>query len=157
MIENKLPTNIPFKIVGLIASIITTLAVFAGAVTWISIGMANNTVKIDSLNTGHKRHEMLITKNAEIIRQHAQLLAILDQHDSTLNVLTNFMVKGGRFTEADGKILHNELQTVKDRLQHYEVLETELEWIKESINRLETNIANRFDSLHKKLNISRTE
>jgi len=145
---------IPGKIVGLIASVVAILACIIGAVTWISVNMANNAVSIEVLQQRQKRHETLITKNAEILNQHARLLSIIERQGDQLNVLNTFMTKGGRFTEQDGKILHDEVQKVKDRLQHYAVLETELSWIKESIARMETNISKRFDSLHKKLDVA---
>lgn len=139
------------KVVGLIASLVTILACFVAAVTWISINMANNTVSIETLKQAQLRHEILIGKNAEIIGQHAQLLAILDQHEDNLKILTEFMTLGGRFTEQDGKKLHEELETVKERLQHYEVLETELAWIKKSIQDIEQELRRSFLQLNQQL------
>ena len=58
-----------FKVVGLITSIVTIVAICVGAVTWISINMANNSVAILGLKEAQLRHETLISKNAEIISQ----------------------------------------------------------------------------------------
>jgi hypothetical protein len=149
MEEKKNGTS--FKVFGLIASIATVLAIFIGATTWVSINVANNAVSIGTLKETVKRHEILISNNAEILLQHAQLLAILRHHGNRLDIFENFMTQGGRFTEAEGHMLENKLQEVEKRLQHYAVLETELSWIKESMRRLETNMAQRFDTLHKKL------
>lgn len=134
----------PFKIVGLIASVITTLACFVGAVTWISINLADNKVSIEALKEGQLRHETQIYKNAEVARR-------IDQHESSLKILTEFMTQGGRFTETDGRALYEELRAVKERLRHYEILETELSWIKKSIGNLERDIRERFDSLDEKI------
>jgi hypothetical protein len=153
MAEKK--NGITFKIVGLIVSIVVVLAIFIGAVSSVSINMANNTISIGALKEDIQRHENLISDNAIILRQHAQLLAILDQHESSLDILTDFMTQGGRFTEADGHLLENKLQAVEKQLQHYEVLERELSWIKDSMRRLETDMARRFDSLQKKLDTHR--
>jgi hypothetical protein len=150
MVIEKTP-NISFKIVGLITSVLTILACFVAIVFWISTNMADNSVSIRTLQEQAQRHEILISKNSEILLQHAQLIAIIDQHESSLNILTNFMTQGGRFTDEDGKALHDELQTVKDRLQHYEILETELAWIKKSIANLEKDLENNFDKLSKQL------
>jgi hypothetical protein len=146
-----------FKVVGLIASVVTILACFVGAVTWVSINMAGHSVSIESLRVISLRHENLIVKNTAIIGQHAQLLAILKQQGAAIDTLNNFMTEGGRFTERDGARLRDELQIIKDRLQHYEILETELSWIKASIARIEASITKRFDSLHDKLNVSKKE
>lgn len=149
--KQKIQTMISFKIVGLIATIITVLAIFTGAVSWISVNMANNAISIGSLKETVGRHEILISENAEILQQHAQVLAILSQHGKRLDTFENFMTQGGRFTEDDGHILEKKLQAVEKQLQHYEVLEKELSWIKDSMRRLETDIAKRFDVLYKKL------
>jgi hypothetical protein len=141
----------PYKVVGLIGSIVAILAIFVGAVTWVSLNMAKNSISISTLKEGQIRHEVLIQENAEIIRQHAYLISVIDQHGSSIKILTNFMTQGGRFTEADGRRLHLELQVVKDQLQHYEVLEAELSWIKKSIQRIENDLIKRFESLDKKL------
>lgn len=148
----------PFKIVSLIASVVTVMACFVGAVTWVSVNVANNAVTIKGAQDSLARHEILINKNSQIIGQHAQLLAILDQHEmtfeqhqKTLEVLTTFMTQGGRFTESDGRVLQRELDGVKDRLRHYEVLETELGWIKKSIEELRANLRDQFSSIGRQM------
>lgn len=133
-----------FKIVGLVASIATVLAIFIGAVSWISINMANNSVSIGALKETVVRHEILISENAQIIQQHSQVIAILEQHSKSIEILNAFMTQGGRFTESDGHALEAQLSVVEKRLQHYEVLEKELSWIKASMRRIETDIARRF-------------
>jgi len=157
MVENeeKIRNGIPFKIFGLVASIATVLAVFIGAVSWISVNMANNAVSIGALKETVERHETLISNNTTILLQHAQLLAILEQHSKRLETLTKFMTQGGRFTEADGHVLEKQLQDVEKQLQHYEVLERELGWIKDSMRRLELEMARRFDRLGKKLDANK--
>jgi hypothetical protein len=145
----------PYKVVGLIASIMAILACVIGAVTWASINMANNALAIKSLRQDHTRYEVLITKNAEVLAQHAELIGIITWQGDQLKVLNRFMTEGGRFTERDGAKLQDEMRDIKDRLQHYEVLETELSWIKKSISRMEVDIARRFDGLHKKLDVKR--
>jgi hypothetical protein len=144
-----------YKIIGLIGSVVLVLSIFIGATTWVSIRVANNTIGVSGNKESIQRHEKLIADNSEIIRQHGRILSIIDQHESSLEILTAFMTKGGRFTESDGHILEVKLQEVKDQLKHYEVLEAELGWIKESMRRLEINMARRFDSLQKKLEIRR--
>lgn len=155
--DKKLINGSAFKVVSLLGSLFIILAGFIGAVTWVSVNMADNSVSITALEQGHLRHESLITKNAEIIQQHAQLLAILKEQGAAIATLNNFMTEGGRFTEADGRKLHDELQAVKDRLQHYQVLEVELGWIKKSIARMEAGLAKRFESLHKKLDVTKKD
>jgi ribosome recycling factor len=81
---------------------------------------------------------------------HKSLQSCLN-HGRRLDTFEEFMTKGGRFTEDDGHILEQKLQAVEKQLQHYEVLEKELSWIKDSMRRLETDIAKRFDVLYKKL------
>ena len=149
---NPVP-NITFKVIGLVASIVTILACFIAAVTWISTGMAENSVSIKVLREGQLRNATLIVKNSEVSNQNRQLLTIIKQHAAEIESLNKFMTEGGRFTEQDGRVLHEELEGVKDRLQHYEVLETELGWIKRSMARIETDIAKRFEGLHKKLDV----
>jgi hypothetical protein len=151
MPENRkvdiLSSGSPFKIVGLIASVVATLACFVGAVTWISLNIAENAVTIETIQKSLIRHESLITKNSEIINQHRQLLAIINEHGKAIDVLTGFMTQGGRFTEADGHKLYSEVQKVKDRLRHYEVLEVELGWIKKSITDMEKGLNSNFNKL----------
>jgi hypothetical protein len=119
--------------------------------------VANNTVGVSGNKENIKRQERLISDNSQILRQHSRILAIIDQHESSLEILTSFMTQGGRFTEADGRILEDKLQEVEKQLQHYEVLERELGWIKDSMRRLEADMARRFDSLHKKLDVKRND
>ena len=144
-----------YKIIGLIGSVVAVLSIFIGATTWVSIRVTNNTVGVSANKENIERHENLISDVSTILRQHSRILSRLDQHESTLEILTAFMTKGGRFTEADGHILEAKLQDVQKQVQHYEVLESELNWIKESMRRLEINIARRFDSLHKKLDVQK--
>lgn len=148
-----LSSGSPYKIVGLIASVVAILACFVGAVTWISLNMAENAITIETIQKSIIRHESLITKNSEIINQHRQLLAIINEHGKAIDVLTGFMTQGGRFTEADGHKLYAEVQKVKDRLRHYEVLEVELGWIKKSIGDLEKGITNNFEKLGRSVGI----
>jgi hypothetical protein len=152
MVEKK--EGIPYKVVGLVTAIFTVLAIIIGAVSWISINMANNAISIGALKETVGRHEVLISGNAEIIHQHAQLLSILARHGERLDTFEKFMTQGGRFTEDDGHVLEQKVAGVEKQLQHYAVLETELSWIKDSMRRLEININKRFDSLHKKLDVN---
>ena len=147
--------GIPYKVAGLVTAIFTVLAIIIGAVSWVSINMANNAISIGSLKETVGRHEVLISGNAEILHQHAQLLSILARHGDRLDDFEEFMTKGGRFTESDGHILEQKVQAVEKQLQHYAVLETELSWIKASMLRLETKLDKRFDNLHKKLDVNK--
>ncbi|MBR9682471.1 MAG: hypothetical protein GOV02_02245, partial [Candidatus Aenigmarchaeota archaeon] len=130
----------PFKIVGLITSLVTISACFVGAVMWISVNMANNQMSIEILEFSHKKLETLVTKNSKILSQHDKLLMILDQHDSSIKVLTNFMTQGGRFTEQDGREMNTRLYTVEEQMHKYDILATELKWIKKSMIDIENNI-----------------
>ena len=147
----------PYKVVGLIASIFTVLAIFIGAVMWISVSMANNTVNIGAVQAVLQRHESRISSNAEdnskVIGQHSQLISLIEQQQKSIDVLNEFMTQGGRFTAEDGRALHADLEKVKTQLLHYEVLETELTWIKKSIEELERNIRQSFNGLDRKLEI----
>jgi len=145
--EKQIVPPTGFKVVGLIAAVVAILACFIGAVTWINTNMANNAISIQSLQSGHARHEVLISKNSEVLNQHAQLLAIIREQGKAIDVLTDFMTQGGRFTESDGIALSQEVQKVKDRLHHYAILETELGWIKKSIVTLQIDIKENFEQL----------
>ncbi len=140
----------PFKIVGLITSLVTISACFVGAVMWISVNMADNQMSIEVLESSHKKLELLVTKNRMILSQHDRLLVILDQHDSSLKILTNFMTQGGRFTENDGREMSSRLYAVEERIHQYDILKTELKWIKQSIVEIKTEIRTGFNKLEEK-------
>lgn len=142
----------PFKIVGLITSLVTISACFVGAVMWISVNMANNQMSINNLRTSQAKLELLVSKNRQIINQHDRLLVILDQHDSSLKILTNFMTQGGRFTESDGREMNTRLYAVEERIHKYDVLATELEWIKKSIIDIEKELKTGFENIEKMVN-----
>jgi hypothetical protein len=146
--------NTLVKIIGLIGSVIATLALFVGAVMWISVSMADNKIRIEGIEKDHVKYENLIRENRQLLNQHSKLLVILEQHGNRLELLTNFMTQGGRFTADEGKEISDEIGKVKERLQHYAILETELSWIKKSMARIERDLALRFDSLQKKIEIN---
>ena len=137
----------PFKIVGLITSLVTVLACFVGAVMWISVNMVDNRLSIEGLESNQRKLEKLVVNNHAIISQHEKLLVILEQHKSSLRILTNFMTKGGRFTEADGRDMNSRIFKVEDRIHKYDILATELSWIKKTMNDMENEIRERFDRL----------
>lgn len=139
----------PFKIVGLITSLVTISACFVGAVMWISVNMADNKISIEVLESGYNKLEILVLKNRKILSQHEKLLIILDQHDSSLKILTNFMTQGGRFTESDGREMSSRLYNVEERIHQYDILATELKWIKKSIVDIEREIKSGFEKLEK--------
>jgi hypothetical protein len=149
----NIQSNVPYKIIGLLASIAAILACFVGAVTWVSLNIAENKVSIEVNQRTNLRHESLILKNTEIINQHRQLLALINEHGKAIDVLTKFMTQGGRFTEQDGNVLRVEISKVKERLRHYEVLEVELGWIKKSILDLEKDIFSSFDKIGSSIQI----
>ena len=152
MVDNDRRNSVgPFKIVGLITAVVTILSLFVGVVTWISSSMANNSVSIEALRNAQLRHEVLIGKNSEIIHQHAQLLAIIKEHSKSIDILTDFMTKGGRFTEQDGDVLRDQVLEVKEQLHSYDVMSAELGWIKSSINRMELDLNKKLDSLANKV------
>ena len=137
----------PFKIVGLITSLVTVLACFVGAVMWISVNMVDNRLSIEGLESNQRKLEKLVVNNHAIISQHEKLLVILEQHKSSLRILTNFMTKGGRFTEADGREMNSRIFKVEDRIHKYDILATELSWIKKTMNDMEKDIKNGFNRL----------
>lgn len=153
--SQELFTPSPFKIVALIVSIISALAVCVGGVTWVSINMANNAVGLETLRKEaeqhHDRFRIEIDQNKTLINQHAQLLAILKLHGDKIATFESFMTKGGRFTEQDGQDLREDLETVRERLMHYQVLEAELRWIKKSLVDLSDGLKGDLDRLGSQL------
>jgi len=139
--------GISFKIVGLIAAVVSILAVFAGAVMYISANLADSTVKIKRMQEDHVRYEALIEKNAELLNQHAKLIVILTEHSKQIDVLTQFANRGDRFTAEDGRQLERELEEVKKQMNTYEVMRNELSWIKSSLQRLDQTISIKLDKL----------
>jgi hypothetical protein len=150
MVEETTNRVGPFKIVGLITSLVTISACFVGAVMWISVNMADNQMSIEVLESSYNKLEALVIKNRKILSQHDRLLVIIDQHDSSLKILTNFMTQGGRFTESDGREMSGRLYAVEERIHQYDILKTELKWIKKSIVDIEKELKSGFEKLEKR-------
>jgi hypothetical protein len=141
-----------YKIVGIISSIFVILSMFIGGTMWISMNIANNTVAIKSLTDGQRRHEVLITKNAEIILQHARLLVLLESHSTKIDTLTTFMVKGPRFTAQDGMRHSERLKAIEEWITQAPPV-----WFREMFHEFKNAVNNRLDRMEANINSLRTQ
>lgn len=156
----------PYKVVGLIASVIGMLALFVGAVMWLATTFAESAARVKHMETDLAKYEVLIKRNADLLGQHDQLLVILDHHGQKIEVLSNFMTKGGRFTALDGKALDDKIDAQKYELRQFGfslldkanfAREKDLRKIEVHIKRLDEGLTRRMNILGTRLGDKRED
>lgn len=99
-----------FKVVAMVVSLLVALSIILGGAMWLSNTQANFAVAIakntDAIANLQKTDETLHAKSVRqsmILRQHDQVLSVLNQHGAEIKALTDFMVKGDRYTLERGE------------------------------------------------------